>query len=138
MQDAKRAAQEQKIMDRHNMEREDRQKAMQDVAETNRRLNAAAGGRTYGQDPVAGKMKARAEGRKRFQFDATASDDELENELDENLDETLDISRRLKMLATSMGEEVGKQNTRIGVITDKTDNLEVKVQLNTDRLRNIH
>lgn len=134
--DAKRAANEQKILDRHNMEREDRMKALQDVQETRRRLGGVTDTRG-GTQIVAGKMAQRTENRKRFQFDATASDDELEDEIDENLDETLEITRRLKTLATGMGEEVNKQNSRIGTITDKTDKLEYKVIANTERLKNI-
>ncbi|KAL1405015.1 Protein transport protein S9 plasma membrane t-SNARE [Vanrija albida] len=132
--DQKRAQQEQKILDRHNMEREDRAKALHDVQDTRRRLNAAANEGTTARGPVAGQQAARREARQRFQFDATASDDELENELDENLDETYDISKRLKTLAMAMGTEVEKQNGRIGQITDKTDSLEYKVKLNTTRL----
>jgi len=136
-QDAKRAAQEQKIMNRHNMEREDRMKALSDVQDTRRRLGQATDTRGAGQQIVAGKMKQRAEARKRFQFDATASDDELEDEIDENLDETLEVTRRLKTLAGAMGEEVTKQNNRIGVITDKTDKLSYQVVSNTERLKMI-
>lgn len=133
-QDQKRAQQEQKILDRHNMERDDRAKALLDVQDTRRRLNAAANEGYSSRTPVAGAQKARREARQRYQFDATASDDELENELDENLDETHEIAKRLKNLASAMGTEVEKQNNRIGQITDKTDNLEYKVKLNTTRL----
>ncbi|WOO86082.1 Protein transport protein sec9 [Vanrija pseudolonga] len=132
--DQKRAQQEQKILDRHNMERDDRAKALLDVQDTRRRLNAAANEGYSSRTPVAGAQKARRDARQRYQFDATASDDELENELDENLDETHEIAKRLKNLATAMGTEVEKQNGRIGQITDKTDNLEYKVKLNTTRL----
>lgn len=124
-------------MNRHNMEREDRMKALSDVQDSRRRLGQATDPRGQGQQIVAGKMKQRAENRKRFQFEATASDDELEDELDENLDETLEITRRLKTLAGAMGEEVGKQNNRIGVITDKTDKLSYQVTANTERLKMI-
>lgn len=119
------------------MEREDRMKALQDVQETRRRLGEATDTRYGNQGPTAGKMKDRAEARKRFQFDATASDDELEDELDENLDETLEITRRLKTLAGAMGDEVGRQNKRIGNITDKTDKLSYQVTANTERLKMI-
>jgi hypothetical protein len=115
------------------MERDDRDKARGDVAETNRRLGAAADSRE-GHQIVAGKMAARAQARKKYQFEATASDDELEDELDENLDETLRVTRRLKMMATAMGDEVNNQNTRISSITDKAHNLDARIQQNTSRL----
>ncbi|BEJ10909.1 hypothetical protein CspHIS471_0103310 [Cutaneotrichosporon sp. HIS471] len=135
--EGKRIAQEQKIMDRHAMEREDRLNTMKDMQDTRSRLHAAArqGGGGRGLEP--GQQARRAAERKRFQFEATASDDELEDELTENLDEMHGIGTRLKGLATAMGTEVDRQNQRIGRITDKTDNLEIKVQLNTDRLKAI-
>lgn len=120
------------------MERQDRAGALSDVQDTRRRLGQAAGagqGSSGGLQP--NKMRDRAEARKKYQFDATASDDELEDEVDENLDEVLDISKRLKGLATGMGEEVNRQNSRITRITDKADNLNVNLRVNTDRLNAI-
>ncbi|GMK56750.1 hypothetical protein CspeluHIS016_0305900 [Cutaneotrichosporon spelunceum] len=135
--EGKRIAQEQKIQERHAMERSDRLQAMKDMQDTRERLHSAArqGGGVRGQEP--GRQTQRAAERKRFQFEATASDDELEDEISENFDEMHGISTRLKTLATAMGTEVDRQNQRIGRITDKTDNLEIKVQLNTDRLKSI-
>lgn len=119
------------------MEREDRMLAMKDMQDTRQRLTQAAR-QGHGQGgPQAGQQAHRVEQRKRYQFEATASDDELEDELDQNLDETHDIARRLKGLATAMGTEVDRQNQRIGRITDKTDNLDIKVKVNTDRLKAI-
>ncbi|KIR78821.1 synaptosomal-associated protein, 23kDa [Cryptococcus gattii EJB2] len=141
--DAKRQAQEDKINERHAMERMDRAKALLDVQDTRKRLGAAANPAPYGSsssttpEPVPGQQKARKDARSRYQFDATASDDELEDELDENLDETLEISRRLKGLATAMGDEVSGQNSRLTRVTDKTENLEFAVMKNTERLKRI-
>ncbi|KAE8542904.1 hypothetical protein D1P53_000967 [Cryptococcus gattii VGV] len=141
-QDAKRQAQEDKINERHAMERMDRAKALLDVQDTRKRLGAAANPAPYGSssttpEPVPGQQKAKKDARSRYQFDATASDDELEDELDENLDETLEISRRLKGLATAMGDEVSGQNSRLTRVTDKTENLEFAVMKNTERLKRI-
>lgn len=132
--EGKRQAKEQKILERHQMEKEDRARAMKDVQESRRRLGGAANDRTYTDRSLADDRRQQ---RQRFQFDATASDDELEDELDENLNEMLDISTRLKNISTAMGSEVGQQNKRIGKITDKTDDLNVKIGFNTDRLRMI-
>ncbi|KAL7423634.1 Protein transport protein S9 plasma membrane t-SNARE [Cryptotrichosporon argae] len=138
--DAKRAAQEQKIQDRHLMERADRHKALSDVQDTRRRLGGAANPSPYGdgaRQPVPGQQAARKEARQRYQIDETASDNELEDELDENLDETLEVTRRLKTLATAMGDEVSGQNSRLGRVTDKTENLEFGLMQNTERLKRI-
>lgn len=130
--EGKRQAKEQKILERHNMEKEDRARAMRDVQDSRRRLGEAANERSF-QDPSL--REDRRLQRQRYQFDATASDDELEDELDENLNEMLDISKRLKNISTAMGSEVDTQNKRIGKITDKTDDLNIKISMNTDRLK---
>lgn len=119
------------------MEREDRMQAMKDMQDTRSRLHSAARQGMGGGGPQPGQQALRAAERKRFQFEATASDDELEDEVAENLDEMHGVATRLNGLAAAMGTEVDKQNKRIGRITDKTDNLEIKVQLNTDRLKAI-
>ncbi|OCF37633.1 synaptosomal-associated protein, 23kDa [Kwoniella heveanensis CBS 569] len=139
--DAKRQAEENKINERHAMERVDRAKALNDISDTRKRLGNAANPSPYGagyeRQPLPGEQKAKKDARSRYQFDATASDDELEDELDENLDETYEVTKRLKNLATAMGDEVAGQNQRLTRVTDKTDNLEFAVMKNTERLKRI-
>ncbi|WVR06035.1 hypothetical protein IAU60_003063 [Kwoniella sp. DSM 27419] len=140
--DAKRAAEEDKINERHAMERVDRAKALSDVSDTRKRLGNAANPSPYAssgydRQPLPGEQKAKKDARARYQFEATASDDELEDELDENLDETYEVTKRLKNLATAMGDEVAGQNQRLTRVTDKTDNLEFAVMKNTERLKRI-
>ncbi|CAL1695904.1 unnamed protein product [Somion occarium] len=142
--DAKRAAQEAKIQQRYEDEREEREKAMLDIRETQERVGRAV---TYGRrdddEGIGGRYKteaqlnARKDQRKRFQFDATASDDELEDELDDNLGEISDMTKRLKAIGTSMGQELDKQNERIGRITEKTDSLDNRIFRNTKKLERI-
>ncbi|ORY34255.1 hypothetical protein BCR39DRAFT_517260 [Naematelia encephala] len=138
--DAKRAAQEQKIDERHTMERADRAKALEDISDTRQRLGQATNPSPYGRSeraPMPGEQKARRDARARYQFEATASDDELEDELDENLDETHEVVKRLKNLAQGMNSEVTKQNTRLTRVTDKTEDLEYGLEKTTDQLRRI-
>ena len=140
LQDAKRQAEEDKINERHGMERVDRAKAVNDVSDTRRRLNGAANPSPYasnGRMPLPGEQKAKKDARARYQFEATASDDELEDELDENLEETLEVTKRLKNLATAMGDEVTGQNSRLTRVTGKTEDLEFAVMKNTERLKKI-
>lgn len=123
------------------MERVDRAKALADVSDTRQRLNNATGP-GYGESaedrmPLPGQAKARKDARARYQFEATASDDELEDELDENLDETLEVTKRLKKLATAMGDEVTGQNSRLTRVTDKTEDLEFGLMKNTEKLKRI-
>jgi len=149
--DSKRAAEENRILQRHEEEREEREKAMADVRDSQNRIGRAA---TYGlpgepadqEEGVTSSgrrakapeaQRARQEQRKRFQFEATASDDELEDELDDNLDEIHDVSKRLKALAMAAGQEVDNQNARLDSITQKTTSLDNKVHRNTERLKKI-
>ncbi|KAJ7181695.1 protein transporter SEC9 [Mycena crocata] len=147
--DAKRAAQEAKVQARYEEERTDREKAMMDIRETQNRLGQA---QTYGReddrDELVGgggrgrfrseaQTSARKEQRKRFQFESTASDDEVEDEIDDNLDEIGDATRRLRALGMAMGQELDKQNQRIDMIDQKTVNLDNKIVRNTDRLKKV-
>ncbi|KAG6851040.1 hypothetical protein H0H93_002932 [Arthromyces matolae] len=139
--DAKRAAQEAKIRDRYEEDRQEREKTMMDVRESQNRLGRAA---TYGRNEDeeligAGSFRSRMrtaeqqEQRKRYQFEATASDDELEDELDGNLDEISEATKRLKALGVAMGSELDSQNTRIDQIEGKAVRVEQKIFMNTQR-----
>jgi hypothetical protein len=145
--DAKRAAQETKLQARYDTERGEREKAMLDIRETHNRLGKAA---SYGRqneddgEGIAGagrgryrteqQLAERKDQRKRFQFEATGSDDEMEDELDDNLDEIGNATKTLKALSMAMGQELGVQNDRIGRIEEKTVNLDGRVFRNTERV----
>ena len=147
--DAKRAAQEAKVHQRYDDERREREKAMMDIRDTQNRLGQAA---TYGQQDddegirtggglgsskfgTAEQLAARKEQRKRFQFEAGASDDELEDELDDNLDEISKVTQSLKALGTAMGQELDVQNKRLDVIADKATSVDNGVFRQTQRVR---
>ncbi|KAB5594808.1 Protein transport protein SEC9 [Ceratobasidium theobromae] len=153
--DEKRHKEEQRIADRHEQERTEREKAALDVRDSQNRIGRAAtygqrsgaGDDTYGQDEgISGgrrnlppeQQRARQAGRSRYQFEATASDDELEDELDDNLDEIHDVAKRLKALAVASGQELDTQNARLNKITNKTDQLDTKIVRATDRLKRIN
>ena len=142
--DAKRAAQEAKIQARYDEEREEREKAMRDIRETQDRLGRAA---TYGmrgdEEGIGGgsgrfrtasELQARKSQRSRYQFEADEEDDQLEDELDDNLDEILDVSKRLKALGTAMNSELDSQIDRLGRITDKADKLDYSLYKNTQQV----
>ncbi|THH34178.1 hypothetical protein EUX98_g68 [Antrodiella citrinella] len=138
--DAKRAAQDAKVQQRYDEDRDEREKAMTDIRETQDRIGRA---QTVGQQDPSGRyrteahLNARKEQRKRYQFDATASDDEMEDELDDNLDEISDMTKRLKTLGSTMGQELDRQNERIGRITEKTDSLDNRLFRNIKKLERI-
>lgn len=140
--DGKRAARDAKVQERYDEERLERERAMTDVRETQNRLGRA---QTYGRDDDeeggggSGRFKkpagVRKEQRKRYQFEETASDEELEDELDDNLDEISDVTKRLKALGAAMGQELDAQNDRIGKIEEKTVGLDGRIYRNTERVR---
>ncbi|KAH7883620.1 hypothetical protein F5I97DRAFT_1968960 [Phlebopus sp. FC_14] len=146
--DAKRAAQEAKVQQRYEDERAEREKAMMDIRETQNRLGRAA---TYGQQDDEGittggdgprfrsaeQLAVRKGQRKRYQFEATVSDDEIEDELDDNLDEISKVTKSLKALGTAMGQELDAQNERLEVIGQKATNLDNGVFRQTERLKRI-
>jgi hypothetical protein len=141
--DAKRAAQEAKVLQRFEDERTEREKAMTDIRETQNRLGRAA---TYGQDDdddedeglrqkkTALKLADKKEQRKRYQFEATGSDDEIEDELDGNLDGIARATKGLKALGLAMGQELDEQNNRLRRIEDQTVALDSRIYRNTERV----
>ncbi|KAK0204510.1 protein transporter SEC9 [Desarmillaria ectypa] len=141
--DAKRAAEEAKVQARYEDQRLEREKAMRDIRDTQNRLGQA---QTYGRAEeveeltggrrfkTAEQLSERKAHRARYQFEATASDDELENELDDNLDEIGDATKRLKALGMAMGQELESQNTRIDNISGKTEGLDDKLYNVTHRV----
>jgi protein transport protein SEC9 len=140
--DAKRAAQEAKVLNRFEEERAAREKTMMDIRETQNRLGRAA---AFGEEDenedegiqrtkVADKLAARKDQRKRYQFEETASDDELEDELDDNLDGLAKATKSLKSIGLAMGQELDEQNTRLRRIEDQTVALDSRIFRNTERV----
>jgi predicted transcriptional regulator len=96
-------------------------------------LLGGRGGRYKSADQLA----ARKEQRKRYQFESTGSDDELEDELDDNLDEISDMTKRLKVLGQAMNAELDSQNKYIDNIEQKAVGLDARLFRNTERLKQI-
>jgi hypothetical protein len=151
--DAKRRAKEQQIQDRFDEERGERERAMMDVRESQNRVGRATGFAREGEEELgltgddagaAGGARGRFKSaeqqaatkaqRARYQFEATNSDDEMEDELDGNLDEIHDAVKRMKALGLAMGQEVDGQIKRIERIEDKTTNLDGRVYRNTEKV----
>lgn len=110
---AKRDADEARILNRHISEREEREAVRAEALRTQNRVDQELGGPGSGrfgggrfgldrfgggggkkEDPAAAKMAQRS----RYQFEATESDDELEDELDQNMDDIGQISAKLNRL----------------------------------------
>lgn len=74
---------------------------------------------------------------KKYQFENDEEDDMMEVEIDKNLDQIQQVSGRLKKLAMATGEELDQQQSRVRNIEDSTDDLDIKIHLNTTRLSGI-
>lgn len=143
--EGKRAAEQAKLLSRYEEERAERENAMLGLRETQDRVGRATTyGRSDDSDELLGgrsrmktedQLSARKEQRKRYQFEANASDDEVEDEIDSNLDEISAANKRLGKLALAMGGELNHQNKWIDNIAEKTDRLDDKLRLNTERVR---
>lgn len=102
----KRDEEERRILARHNNEKAEREQTRRDQFESRQRIdNTYRGMDRDAENAAAARSRAKARGaeRGRYQFEATASDDEVEDEIDGNLDEMSNVVGRLKMLATTAG-----------------------------------
>ncbi|KAJ6627445.1 hypothetical protein B0H10DRAFT_386973 [Mycena sp. CBHHK59/15] len=139
--DTKRAAKEAKVQRRYEDERAEREKALMDIRETQDRLGRA---QAYGSERMAdaegisGSSRVRAAAqaeRGRFQFEANASDDDMENELDRNLGEIEGLVKNMRSVGLAMGGELDRQNERISVLDEKTGRLDGRLYNNTMQLQ---
>ena len=150
----KRLEQEAKLTSRYESERAENERMQAERREVHQRIgNATASGlRSSNRDgppgdddegiggrPGAGRYgsQQQVERKKqwgRYQFEATASDDEVEDEIDNNLDELGDAVGRLKALAIASGQEVERQNKVLERLDSKTDNVQRKLHSTTDRV----
>lgn len=128
---AKRDAEEARILNRHIEEREEREAVRSEALKSQNRADQVltgagtgsgrfadrfGGGRFGGggNKPVSAEdaRKNKLAQRSRYQFEATESDDDLEQELEDNLDEIGDLSSRLNQLGRAMGTEIDEQVSR--------------------------
>ncbi|EPQ27438.1 uncharacterized protein PFL1_04976 [Pseudozyma flocculosa PF-1] len=144
---SKRDAEEARIIARHIDEREEREAVRKDALEAQKRLDQSMNGPgtgkasfgRFGQDRFGSKkadeeQRNKVAQRSRYQFEATESDDELEDELDQNLDEIGHLSSRLNQLGKAMGQEVDSQNARLQRVGEKATTLDTKIFAGTQRL----
>jgi hypothetical protein len=144
--EGKRAAQEAKLQDRFEDQRKAREKVANDLYQSHNQTRGhlgEVGGEADSEELLGGRSRmrtaeqfsTRTEQRKRYQFEANASDDEMEDDLDDGLDEISKMTKKLKALGMAMGDELDHQNRWIDGITGKTDSLDQRLQMNTDRVR---
>lgn len=77
--------------------------------ESRRRVDGAFKGMDREAEGLAlsrAKVKGRGAARGKYQFEATASDDDVEDEIEQNIEQIGDVVGRLHVLATTAGVEV--------------------------------
>ncbi|KAB5594806.1 Protein transport protein SEC9 [Ceratobasidium theobromae] len=100
-------------------------------------LHGEGGGAQGGQSSTPEQQRACRAARAKYQFEATASDDDLEDELDDNLDEIHGVVRGLKGFAEVLGQELDGQNPRLQRISNNADRLDSDIERTTGRLGRI-
>ena len=107
---------EAKIIARHQMEREERDRTREFGYESKNVVGRALN-TTNGR--VESKAKSSLAERSRYQFEADEEDDAMEDEIDSNLDQLGALTGRLKGIAMATSKEVDRQNQQIDKIMKK-------------------
>jgi hypothetical protein len=150
---AKREQREQKITDRHRMEREQREETREKAFQSDQRMNQNFKG--LDSHRPAPKTGASLAERAKYQFEADSEDDQLEDEIDDNLEQLTGAAKRLNILARATGSEVEAQNEHLQRIAAKvcliflfgyilftdqisqSDRIDDQLNLGTERLKRI-
>ena len=100
---------DQKILNKHRDEREQREATRQAAFSSDQRMHEKF--KELGAPGLGGpKSKASLAERAKYQFEADSDDDRMEDEIDGNLDAISQVTGRLNLLARAQGEEVQQQN----------------------------
>ncbi|CCH58679.1 hypothetical protein TBLA_0A08900 [Henningerozyma blattae CBS 6284] len=128
---------EDKIKQRKMEEQLMRENANQDLNTSTKRIEDAMNGTDMNTLQGQYHRKQVLERNKKFLFEADEEDEEAELEMDRNLTATNQIVGRLKKQAMAMSSEVDSQDKRLRNIEEDTDNLDIKIHMNTVRLADI-
>lgn len=132
----RRIRDEEKILDRHRMERDQREATREAAFQSTARMNDRFKGLNDAGQPGGMQKQSLAE-RSKYQFEADSDDDRMEDEIEKNIDELGGAAKRLNILARAMGDEADSQNQMLQGVADKSDRLDDRLHLQTERLRRI-
>jgi hypothetical protein len=111
---------ERKITERHEMEREERERNRKYAYESTQRVNSALNKPGSGRQPnVGGQGRSTLAQRSQFSFEEDEEDVHMEKDIDANLNTLGDITSRLKGLALATQTEIESQNTKLDQIANK-------------------
>ncbi|TGZ81911.1 hypothetical protein EX30DRAFT_330537 [Ascodesmis nigricans] len=134
---ARQQAEEQKILDTHQFDRDERERARQFGYESQQHVNQALSGRGY-QPSVDRRKGPSLTEREKYQFEADEEDDDMEREIDNNLTQLGHVTTRLHSLALATGQETDRQNKKIGQLAAKSDRVDDGIVLTHNRIKKIH
>lgn len=112
-----RAKQEMRILDRHQEEREQRQKTRGAAYQTSQRMDKHF--KELGKSQSAPDAHNNSVQRSKYQFEADSEDEGMEEEIDKNLDSLGTATGKLHKLALATGIEVEMQNEHLTRIMEK-------------------
>lgn len=115
----RRIRDEEKIMERHRLEREQRESTREAAFQSTQRMNQNFKGLNDTGRGGSGLPKTSLAERSKYQFEADSDDDRMEDEIEKNIDELGGAAKRLNILARAMGEEADAQNAQLQKIADK-------------------
>lgn len=113
----------------HHEQYESRQRSHQAYRTMNRETEHASGGKA--------PASARDIERSRYHFEATASDDQIEDQISSNINDISESAGRLETLSVAMSQVLSDQNAKLGKLTDKVDVLDSTIVRNIHRLARI-
>lgn len=114
---ARQQEKDDKIMERHRMEREQREATREQAFKSTQRMNQNFKG--LEDSYSGGPKKTNLAERSKYQFEADSDDDRMEDEIDRNLDDLSGAAKRLNLLAKATGQEIESQNRLIEGISEK-------------------
>ncbi|KAK6523508.1 Protein transport protein S9 plasma membrane t-SNARE [Arthrobotrys megalospora] len=126
---------EEKIMERHRVAREEREKIQSAGMQGQQ---AVKGGlRPMGAPAMAPRQKMSLAEKAKYQFEADEEDDAMEEEIDDNLHQLGGAIGRLNLLAKTQNQVVQDQNKTIERLNQKSENVHQQIDRNTHRINKI-
>ncbi|KAJ9157876.1 Plasma membrane snare protein [Pleurostoma richardsiae] len=130
----RKAQRDAEVLERHRMERDQREATRKDAYTSNQRLERQfqALNRGPGQHQRHGRMNA-AE-RANYTFEGSDEEDDV---IDDNLDKLAPVLGQLKEYAVAMSDETERQNNHLDRIAVKSDLVDDGVRMNREKLNRI-
>ncbi|KAK6352235.1 Protein transport protein S9 plasma membrane t-SNARE [Orbilia blumenaviensis] len=126
---------EEKIMERHRVAREERERVQ--AAGMQGQQQVKGGLRPMGAPAMAPRQKMSLAEKAKFQFEADAEDDAMEEEIDDNLHQLGGAIGRLNLLAKTQNQVVQDQNKTIERLNQKSESVHQQIDRNTHRINKI-